>query len=395
MFVHIQGLTTPCYVTSKRVGVLRPFSGRGVKTNGRHFAEPVEAARCRVLLKPMPREGQSLEYNVHQEMSPPRRSAGPYDSSGGGGGGGGGGTVRKLLRSKNGLVLKRRAKLHASDSASNTTTAQRQKQSVRDLSVSDADAAASGALEYMHLDAHMKGEVGRAVATRHRNRVIVPLFSNLVIMPFLKNMLCSMARLQVENWAVVSLDMETCGALKARGFATARDSCVEPYQFRPLSDEAHKNESFKHGSPHFWRLVIQRPLWVQWMMQKGYSVLQCDVDIVWLHNPLLHFEKPAMQKYSAFYQSEQVYGMNCGFYFMRPDQAALGCVPCGMHWAASTAPPSHHTSQFRARCVFQVDASVARRHDRTKGVPRLTPESQVRYALARAGRRACVRAGTC
>jgi len=62
-------------------------------------------------------------------------------------------------------------------------------------------------------------------------------------------------------------------------------------------------------------------------MQKGYSVLQCDVDIVWLHNPLLHFEQPAMQKFSAFYQSEQVYGMNCGFYFMRPDQAALGCVP--------------------------------------------------------------------
>jgi hypothetical protein len=241
--------------------------------------------------------------------------------------GGGGGTGRKLLRSKDGLVPKRRAKLHASDSASNATTPQRLKQSVRDLSVSDAEAAASGALEYMHLDAHMKGEVGRAVARRHRNRVIVPLFSNLVIMPFLKNMLCSMARLQVENWAVVSLDMETCSALKARGFATARDSCVEPYQFRPLSDDAHKNESFKYGSPHFWRLVIQRPLWVQWMMQEGYSVLQCDVDVVWLHNPLLHFEQPAMQQYSAFYQSEQVYGMNCGFYFMRPDQAALGCVP--------------------------------------------------------------------
>ena len=286
-------------------------------------AEP--RARQRLLLKPMPRKGENAHVHVQQELRQPRTSL--FTNPSGGGGGGGGGTVRKLLRSKNGLVPKRRTKLHASDSTSNATTPQRLKQQVRDLSVSDADAAASGALEYMDLDAHMKGEVGRAVATRHRNRVIVPLFSNLVIMPFLKNMLCSMARLQVENWAVVSLDMETCGALQARGFATARDSCVEPYQFRPLSDEAHKNESFKHGSPHFWRLVIQRPLWVQWMMQQGYSVLQCDVDVVWLHNPLLHFEMPAMQQYSAFYQSEQVYGMNCGFYFMRPDQAALGCVP--------------------------------------------------------------------
>ena len=279
----------------------------------------------------MPRDGQPLRYNVHQELRLPRRSAVPHDS----GGAGACGSARKLLRSN---MPKRRAKLHSSGYSSNTTTPRRQKQSVRDLSVSDAEAAASGALEYMNLDSYMKGEVGRAVATRHRNRVIVPLFANLVILPFLKNMLCSMARLSVENWAVVALDMETCGALKARGFATAPDSCVEPYRFRPLSDEAHKNESSKYGSPHFWRLVIQRPLWVQWLMQEGYSVLQCDVDIVWLHNPLTLFEQPAMQQYSALYQSEQVYGMNCGFYFMRPDQAALGCVFPGTHRAASAAP---------------------------------------------------------
>ena len=292
----------------------------------------------------MPRDGQPLRYNVHQELRLPRRSAAPHDS-GGAGGAGAGGTVRKLLRSN---MPKRRAKLHATGSLSNATTLRRQKQSVRDLSVSDAEAAASGALEYMNLDSYMKGEVGRAVAARHRNRVVVPLFANLVVLPFLKNMLCSMARLSVENWAVVALDMETCGALKARGFATAPDSCVEPYRFRPLSDEAHKNESSKYGSPHFWRLVIQRPLWVQWLMQEGYSVLQCDVDIVWLHNPLPFFEQPAMQRYSALYQSEQVYGMNCGFYFMRPDQAALGCVP---RHASGSFPLRHLSCCLPISCV--------------------------------------------
>ena len=132
----------------------------------------------------MPREGKVSR----QEKKQPRTSTVPS----GGGGGSGGGTVRKLLRSRGSVVQQRRVK--HTRSASNATKPQKQRE--RDLSVGDADAAASGALEYMHLDDHMKGEVGRAVATRHRNRVIVPLFSNLVILPFLKNMLCSMARLQ-------------------------------------------------------------------------------------------------------------------------------------------------------------------------------------------------------
>lgn len=31
---------------------------------------------------------------------------------------------------------------------------------------------------------------------------------------------------------------------------------------------------------------MQRPLWVRWLLMQGYSVVQCDLDIVWLHDPL-------------------------------------------------------------------------------------------------------------
>ena len=109
----------------------------------------------------MPRTAGSVG---RQELKHPRTS----DSLSGGGGCGG----TKLGRRK-ATELRR---------ANNATT---------------PSAAASGTLEYMHLDEYMKGEVGRAVVTRQHNRVIVPLFANLVIVPFLKNMLCSMARLQV------------------------------------------------------------------------------------------------------------------------------------------------------------------------------------------------------
>eukprot|EP00964_Phaeocystis_antarctica_P135508 scaffold99851_cov66-Phaeocystis_antarctica.AAC.2 len=71
----------------------------------------------------------------------------------------------------------------------------------------------SSSPSFVVLDDHMKRLVGDAVTARHQNRVIVPLFSDVGFMPFLKNLLCSIAQFQVENWVVVSMDNATCGAL--------------------------------------------------------------------------------------------------------------------------------------------------------------------------------------
>ena len=50
------------------------------------------------------------------------------------------------------------------------------------------------------LDETMTSLVNPLVAARARDGVVVPLFSNLGFVPFLKNLLCSMDRVRVSNW---------------------------------------------------------------------------------------------------------------------------------------------------------------------------------------------------
>lgn len=128
--------------------------------------------------------------------------------------------------------------------------------------------------EYVYLDAHMKGIVGAAAATRHvvsgADKVIAPFFSNQGMLPFLRNLLCSMGRLQVESWFVVGMDENTCPNLWPGQPAPEKHVCVEPYKERPLVSGG----KLRFGGSEFWKLVIQRPLWIYWLAQEGYSVLQ-------------------------------------------------------------------------------------------------------------------------
>lgn len=183
--------------------------------------------------------------------------------------------------------------------------------------------AANKSVGYVQLDDYMKGVVGNAVRVRHLNRLIVPLFSNLGFMPYLKNLLCSMTRVKVESYVVVSMDNVMCSHLRAKGFTESADACVQPYERRPLSEDTQGSEYSAYNSLHFWRLVIQRPLWVVWLLTQDYTVLQCDVDIVFLHNPIPALTTPNMQRFNALFQSEQTYGINCGFYLVRPGNATL------------------------------------------------------------------------
>ena len=222
---------------------------------------------------------------------------------------------------------------------------------------------------FIALDDHMKQLVRSSVAVRHQNRVIVPLFTDVGFMPFLKNLLCSIARLQVDNWAVVAMDNATCPALRSTGFAQQAQACVQPYTHRSLSEGAGERRGY--GSVHFWRLVIQRPLWIKWLLQEGYSVLQCDVDIVWLHNPLPYFEGPSMQKYTAFFQSEQVFGINCGFYFVRPVNSSISLIQAWMD--DMVGPKATHVTNGGKMHEQHSFVRVVKRYKRYKaGFTRLT-----------------------
>ena len=38
-------------------------------------------------------------------------------------------------------------------------------------------------------------------------------------------------------------------------------------------------------------IVMQRPLWMQWLLERGYEVVQSDLDIVWLRDPLPYLQQ--------------------------------------------------------------------------------------------------------
>ena len=57
------------------------------------------------------------------------------------------------------------------------------------------------------------------------SQLVMPLFSNAGFVPYLRNLLCSLQRLNVDNWFVIALDNETCPLLGA-----TVGHCVHPYR---------------------------------------------------------------------------------------------------------------------------------------------------------------------
>ena len=144
------------------------------------------------------------------------------------------------------------------------------------------------ALGFVELDDHAIRAVKPAAASRAANGdgVIIPLFSNRGFMPFLRNLICSMKRLKVRNYLVIAMDNATCPALmdtpNMLSPGDRQSSCVYPYSKNAVTSQLGVAT---YRSVAFNRMVMQRPLWVRWLLQQGYSVIQCDLDIVWLQDP--------------------------------------------------------------------------------------------------------------
>jgi hypothetical protein len=116
-------------------------------------------------------------------------------------------------------------------------------------SVSVARSTAGDRLSLVALDDIMLAQVdplvalraGPSTAERGSRGVIILLFTNAGFMPFLKNLMCGMERVNTTNYLVVAFDNATCPVV-ARDFglrhANATPSvprCVFPYAHRPLT----------------------------------------------------------------------------------------------------------------------------------------------------------------
>lgn len=138
--------------------------------------------------------------------------------------------------------------------------------------------------------------------------IIMPLFSNAKFVPFLRNLLCSIERLAVNAWFAIGLDNHTCVELNQHGSRR----CVHPYD---ASAATLSEQRAVFGSQSFFLLALQRPLWVHHLLSLGLTVLNCDLDIVWLHNPI-PFLSPIRNH--LIIQSDTGHGLNSGFYLARP-----------------------------------------------------------------------------
>ena len=146
-----------------------------------------------------------------------------------------------------------------------------------------------------------------AMASTHANgRLVMPLFANTGFVPFLRNLLCSVERLGVANWFAVGLDNRTCSSLGEQ----VNGRCVHPYERQSIS-----SERLAYGSAAFFQIALQRPLWVYFLLGRGFEVLNCDTDVVWLSNPLPLL---ASLRGVLLVQTDSGQGKNSGFYLARP-----------------------------------------------------------------------------
>lgn len=188
--------------------------------------------------------------------------------------------------------------------------------------------------------------------------IVMPLFANFRMMAMLKNLLCSIDRVGVYHWFVLSFDDKLCPALDGDFWRSGMRpaGCTHPYTrfeaaahgVNATSDipRAHSTynalvqaggdavrRSAVYRSRLFNAVVFHRVAWLRLLLQANYSILHCDADVVWLRNPLPLFEQDVLVRpsgHTATYrasdllvQSEGVYGNNGGFYFARANSRTV------------------------------------------------------------------------
>ena len=161
------------------------------------------------------------------------------------------------------------------------------------------------------------------------SQLVMPLFSNAGFMPYLRNLLCSLQRLDVDNWFVIALDNETCPLLGA-----TEGHCVQPYRDGGGGGSGAGSNGGggrsgvgrtvqSYGSFGFYWIAMQRPLWLYWLLGRGHSVINCDLDIVWLRDPRPHLSQPGHASADMLFQPDTGHGVNGGFYVARPTPRVL------------------------------------------------------------------------
>lgn len=171
----------------------------------------------------------------------------------------------------------------------------------------------------------------------------------------------------MRNHFIISVDNATCAALAAPfglpsdGGAAPAPRCVQPYAgYGAASANTSVDGAAGYRSHNFNAIMIHRVAWNLYLLRRGWAVMHCDLDIVWLHDPRPVFATPEYRHSDMLLQSEQVYGYNGGFYLARARPSVRAGVTYWMNDLVHTWETQHgqggraaaqlwHQQLFRAR----------------------------------------------
>lgn len=167
-----------------------------------------------------------------------------------------------------------------------------------------------------HVDPLVRARASPPTGAQGSRGLVILLFANRAFSAFLNNILCQMRRTHTHNYVVIALDDHTCPALHAAD----PSSCTFPYTHKPLL--AKSNATAHYRSLEFNRMVMQRPLWVKYLLDAGFETLQVDLDVAWLADPRALLASSRYAAHDLLFQSEGGHGYNAGFYLARPGAGA-------------------------------------------------------------------------
>jgi hypothetical protein len=107
---------------------------------------------------------------------------------------------------------------------------------------------------------------------------IIAASVNAGYISFAMNWLCSISTMDIENYFLIATDDESYTYFHERGYPV--------YHVKKTREGEGQTDAVEYGTVEYQELILQRTKLVNKVLHLGYNILLCDVDAVWLQNPV-------------------------------------------------------------------------------------------------------------
>ncbi|CAN8070783.1 unnamed protein product, partial [Agarophyton chilense] len=171
-------------------------------------------------------------------------------------------------------------------------------------------------------------------------RVVLLFASNFAYRTLALNLFCQLRRLRLTNYVAVALDARVYAFLSAHGVRVVL--LVDHHHHHQLDVDVHVDADV-FGSKRFVQTSRQKSRLVLRVLQLGYHVLFCDVDVALLHHPMHVLQRYArvadilIQSDRAASQSHLPlnHNLNSGLYLARSNARTISAFTAIVRYAAA------------------------------------------------------------